>query len=283
MTQLARYEAFQALHTGPGFVIPNAWDAGSARILADLGFLALATTSAGYAFANGYKDSAQVLTRSGVIENARHIQDATSLPVSADLEAGFGPSLDDVQTTISEAIRAGLVGGSIEDATGDPTQPLYSTSEATDRITAAAEAAQDQPFLLTGRAENFITGTPDLADTIDRLQRYSAAGAQVLFAPGLPSLDAIRTVCAEVDKPVNVLMGLQGTTYTTEEIFEAGATRISIGGSLARAALGALIRAATEIRDQGTFTYAADAAPDAQISALMRGRLPKDSDPQSTG
>ncbi|SMY07456.1 isocitrate lyase/PEP mutase family protein [Flavimaricola marinus] len=276
MTAQGKFDAFQALHDGPGFLIPNAWDAGSARILADLGFEALATTSAGYAFATGYRDSAAVLTRAGVIENARAIAEATTLPISADLEAGFGPRLEDVHETITQAIAAGVVGGSIEDATGDPTRPLFSTNEAVERIEAAAEAARGRPFLLTGRAENFITGNPDLGDTIDRLQRYSAAGADVLYAPGLPDLDAIRTVCAEVDKPVNVLTGLQGATYTADAIFEAGATRISTGGSLARAALGALIRAATEIRDHGTFGYARDAAPDRQISSLMRGRLPND-------
>lgn len=268
--QTAKYQAFAALHQGPGaFVIPNPWDAGSARILASLGFAALATTSAGYAFSVGKRDSAACLTRSEILVNAAAIVQATDLPVSADLEDGFGTAPEACAATITEAIAVGLVGGSIEDATGDPAQPIHDLSLARDRISAAAEATRGQPFLLTARAENYLWGRPDLADTIARLQAFSEAGADVLYAPGLPDLDAIRRVCAEVDKPVNVVMGLSGPSYTVTELAEAGVRRISVGGSFARAALGALKRAAEEVMTQGTFHYAEQAMADGSVAALM--------------
>lgn len=270
--QQRRYERFKSLHeAGRAFVIPNPWDAGSARILASLGFDALATTSAGYAFSKGKRDSFASLTRDELLENAAEIVGATDLPVSADLEDGFGPAPETCAETIRLACGIGLVGGSIEDATGDPDAPIYDLSRSVERIQAAAEASRNLPFLLTARAENFLWGRPDLDDTIRRLQAFSAAGADVLYAPGLPSLDAIRTVCANVDKPVNVVMGLKGPTFTVAELSDAGVRRISVGGSFARAALGALMRAAEEVRNRGTFTYAADAIAAGDILKLMSG------------
>jgi 2-methylisocitrate lyase-like PEP mutase family enzyme len=191
------------------------------------------------------------------------------LPVSADLEDGFGSSPEICAETIRLAAAIGLVGGTLEDATGDQSKPIYDFNHAVDRIAAASEAASSLPFLLTARAENFLWGRPDLDDTIARLQAFSAAGANVLYAPGLPNLDAIRLVCSAVDKPVNVVMGLKGATYTVDDLQLAGVKRISVGGSFARAALGALVRAAREVREHGTFTYAAEAMPDAEASAYM--------------
>lgn len=268
--QRTKFERLRALHEGDGaFVIPNPWDAGSARLLTSLGFEALATTSAGYAFAKGKRDSFAGLSRTEILDNAREIVDATYLPVSADLEDGFGTSPETCAETIVLACATGLVGGSIEDATGDADAPIHDLSLAAERVRAAAEAARDLPFLLTARAENFLWGRPDLDDTIRRLQAFSDAGADVLYAPGLPDIEAIRTVCAAVDKPVNVVMGLSGRRYSVAELSEAGVRRISVGGSLARAAFGALNRAAEEIRTSGTFDYAADAIPDTELTPLM--------------
>lgn len=268
--QRAKFERFRALHAGPGaFVIPNPWDAGSARLLTSLGFEALATTSAGYAFAKGRRDSFAGLARAEILDNAAEIVGATHLPVSADLEDGFGAAPETCAETVRLACGIGLVGGSIEDATGDPDRPIYEISHAVERIRAAAEAVRGLPFLLTARAENFLWGRPDLDDTIARLRAFAAAGADVLYAPGLPDLAAIRAVCAAVDKPVNVVMGLAGPSHSVAELAEAGVRRVSVGGSFARAALGALMRAAEEVRRFGTFTYAADALPNAEISRLM--------------
>ena len=264
--QREKFERFKALHIRDrAFVIPNPWDAGSARILCSMGFEALATTSAGYAFSVGRRDSFAGLSRDEILANASAIVAATDLPVSADLEDGFGPDPETCAETIVMASKTGLVGGSIEDATGDPDDPIFEMEAAVERVA----AARDLPFLLTARAENYLWGRPDLADTIRRLQVFSDAGADVLYAPGLPDIDAIRTVCREVDKPVNVVMGLQGGSYSVYELTEAGVSRISVGGSFARAALGALKRAAEEVLEKGTFTYAADAIPDSVVSALM--------------
>ena len=268
--RLKKYEQFKALHFGKGaFVIPNPWDAGTARILTTLGFSALATTSAGYAFSVGRRDSLAGLGRDAVLDNMRAIVSATDLPVSADLENGFGAAPEDCAETIRLAVQVGLVGGSIEDATGDRDDPIYGFDAAVERIEAAALAAQGQGFLLTARAENYLWGKPDLADTIKRLQQFSEAGADVLYAPGLPDLDAITTVCNEVDKPVNVVMGLQGVNYSVAELARAGVKRISVGGSFARAALGELIRAAQEVKTQGTFTYSERAISSGDISRMM--------------
>ncbi|HEX6015125.1 MAG TPA: isocitrate lyase/phosphoenolpyruvate mutase family protein [Geminicoccaceae bacterium] len=261
---------FRGLHERQGvFVMPNPWDAGTARILSALGFEALATTSAGLAFSIGRQDSAASLTRDEVLQNARAIVEATDLPVSADLEDGFGASPQACAETIRLAADVGVVGGSIEDATGDPDRPIYEFEHAVERIAAACEEARRHPFVLTARAENFLHGRPDLDDTLRRLQAFEVAGADVLYAPGLPSLDAIRIVCTAVSRPVNVVMGLSGRAYTVEELAEAGVKRISVGGSFARAALGALVRAAREVKEHGTFAYAADAIPDAEASAHM--------------
>ena len=270
VTRDQKYQVFRGLHERPGaFVIPNPWDAGTAKILTAVGFEALATTSAGFAFSIGHRDSAAELTRDAMLENARSIVEATSLPVSADLQNGFADSPEACAETIRLAANAGLAGGSIEDATEKPNAPIYEFRLAVERIAAAAEAARASQLILTARAENFLHGRPDLDDTIRRLQAFGKAGADVLYAPGLPSLDAIRRVCASVSKPVNVLMGLKGATFSVEELAAAGVKRISVGGSFARTALGALVRAAREVKEKGTFMYAADAMPHAEANAYM--------------
>ena len=211
--------------------------------------------------------------------NARSIVETTNLPVSADLEDGFGADPACCAMTVSLASEIGLVGGSIEDATGNPTDPIFDFTLAVERIAAAAEEARKHPFILTARAENFLHRRFDLDDTIRRLQAFEKSGADVLYAPGLPSLDAIRTVCSSVNRPVNVVMGLLGPVFTVRELSEAGVKRISVGGSFARAALGGLMRAAREVRDSGTFTYAEEAmsAREAEIlyagDGAMTGRL----------
>src|SRR5215212_5069448 len=268
--QQRKFGQFRNLHQRKSiFVIPNPWDAGSARLLTSLGFEALATTSAGYAFSKGKRDSLAGLGRNEILDNATEIVEATHLPVSADLGNGFGASPDICAETIRRASAIGLVGGSIEDATDDHDAPIYEFLHAVDRVRAAAEAARDLPFVLTARAENHLYGRDNLDDTIKRLQAFEEAGADVLYAPGLPDLEAIRTVCASVNKPVNVVMGLKGPVYSVSELQDVGVRRISVGGSMARAALGALMRAAREVKEAGTFTYAADALPGAEIVPLM--------------
>jgi 2-methylisocitrate lyase-like PEP mutase family enzyme len=270
VTREQKYKTFKALHERTGaFVIPNPWNAGTAKILTALGFEALATTSAGYAFSVGKEDSTATLTRDGILQNAKEIIDATPLPVSADLQDGFGPSPEACSETIRLASAIGLAGGSIEDATGDPSAPIYDFQLAVERIEAAAETAHTHQFLLTARAENFLHNRPNLEDTIRRLQSFADAGADVLYAPGLTSLEAIREVCASVSKPVNVLMGLQGVTFSVEELAAAGVKRISIGGAFARAALGAFVRAAREVKDKGTFTFATGTISHAEVSSYM--------------
>lgn len=274
-TQLQKAERFRELHTQPGaFVIPNPWDAGSARILAALEFEALTTTSAGLAFTLGRRDGSA--TRAETLANARVIVDATDLPVAADLENGFGDSPQDAAETVRLAGEtAGLVGGSIEDASRDPRKPIYDFQHAVDRVAAAVEAARALPFpfTLVGRAENFLHGRPDLDDTIRRLQAYEAAGVDVLYAPGITSREEIRTVCASVKKPVNVLVSAK-TPYTVAELAALGVKRISLGSAMSRAALGGLIRAAREIQQQGTFGFLADAVPFEDVNAMMAGPPP---------
>lgn len=274
MSAHAKFEAFKALHERDGaFVIPNPWNAGSAIILQNLGFEALATTSAGLGFSVGRLDSGAVLTRDDTLQNAREIVEATDLPVTADLEGGFGDRPEDCAETIRLAAQTGLVGGSIEDATGRPDDPIYDFELTVERVAAAVETSKDLPFLLTARAENFLHGRRDLDDTISRLQAFEKAGADVLYAPGLPDLDAIRLVCSSVSKPVNVVMGLSGATWSVAQLADAGVKRISVGGSFARAALGGFIRAANEVRQHGTFNYSAEALPDAEARRLiMSGR-----------
>ena len=233
MTQLERARAFRALHDAPeAFVIANAWDAGSAKLLTSLGFKALATSSGAQAGILGRVDGQ--VNREEALAHAKAIVEATDLPVSADLEKGFGDSPRDAAYTITQAAAIGLVGGSIEDATGDPSRPLYDVVHAAERVAAAAQAARSCgfPFVLTARTENYLRGNPNLDDTIKRLQEFEAAGADVLMAPGLPDLDAVRAVCAAVTKPVNFMAGIKGKSFTVAELAAAGVKRISLATSL---------------------------------------------------
>jgi 2-methylisocitrate lyase-like PEP mutase family enzyme len=276
VTQSEKGKQFRALHDAPGtFVIPNPWDVGTARILAAFGFRALATTSAGLAFSRGRRDGQGLVTRDEMLSHGRTIVEATDLPVSADLENGFADEPSVVAETIRMAAAAGLVGGSIEDATGDPRRPIYEQGHAVERVAAAVEAARSLPFpfLLVARAENFLHGRPDLGDTIRRLKAFAAAGADVLYAPALPNLDAVKAVCAAVSpRPVNVLAGAKGSSFTVENLSAAGVRRISVGSALSRAALGAFLRAAREIGDKGTFTFGEQAASFAELNKFMLGR-----------
>lgn len=252
--QTGRTAAFRALHEAPGaFVIPNPWDIGTARLLASLGFKALATTSAGFAFSLGRPEG--LLERDEVLAHCRGIAGATSLPVSADLEKGFGDSPETAAETVRAAAETGLAGCSLEDHTNRRDDPIFDFTLAVERIAAAAEAARALPqdFVLTARCENFLWGRPDLDDTIRRLQAFEQAGADVLYAPGLRSLADIRTLCAAVGKPVNVVMGLPGAAFTVGELAEVGVKRISVGSALARLAYGACLAAAEEIASQGSF------------------------------
>lgn len=269
-TQREKAAAFLALHQqADAFIIANAWDAGSTRILAAAGFSAIATTSAGFAFSLGWQDN--TVGRAGILQNASDIVVATDLPVSADLENGFGDSADAAAETIRQAAAIGLVGGSIEDSTYDKAKPLYDIEHAADRIRAAVEAARAQPFpfVLTARAENFLVGRPNLADAIKRLQAYQDAGADVLYAPGLTREEDIRALVQSVDRPVNVVMGLMNSTLDLATLSKIGVKRISVGSALARLAYGALQDAAREMMDRGTFGYADRAAPYAALSALF--------------
>ncbi len=268
--QIKKGSDFRALHQRPeAFIIPNPWDIGSARLLAYLGFEALATTSAGHAFSLGQQDG--TIDREQVLQHVETLVAATDLPVSADLENGFGDAPETVAETIRLAAGTGLVGGSIEDATGHDDAPIYDIGLATERIRAAAEAARalPYPFTLTARCENFLHGRPDLADTIRRLQAYQEAGADVLFAPGLKTPEDIAAVVRAVDRPVNVVMGLQGMLMTRAELSELGVKRISVGGALARAAYGALLRAGREMRETGRFEFANEAVSFKDISAIF--------------
>ena len=269
-TQSEKGIAFRALHEAKGaFLIPNPWDAGTARLLARLGFEALATTSAGYAFSVGRRDN--TIGRDETIAHAANISAAVDLPVSADLENGFGDAPAAAAETIRLAAAAGLVGGSIEDNTGRPDDPIYERELAAERVRAAAEAARNLPFrfTLTARAENYLVGRPDLDDTIRRLQSYQEAGADVLYAPGLASRDDIAAVVGAVDRPVNVVVGLQGVQLTVAELSEIGVRRISVGSALSRAALGTFLRAAREMREKGTFSFAGEAVTYREISAMF--------------
>jgi 2-methylisocitrate lyase-like PEP mutase family enzyme len=263
--------SFRALHQRAGaFVIPNPWDVGSARLLASLGFEALATTSAGLAFSLGRPEG--LLSREEVLAHCRAIVGATGLPVSADLEKGFGDSPESAAETIRAAAETGLAGCSIEDHTGRRDDPIYDAILAVERIAAAVEAARGlgRDFVLTARCENFLWERPDLDDTLRRLQAFEAAGADVLYAPGLRDLEAIRTVCAALKKPVNVVMGLPGAAFTVRELAEAGVKRISVGSALARLAYGACIAAAEEIAATGSFTALSDAIGFAALEDRFR-------------
>ncbi len=270
-SQSEKANQFRSLHQRAGaFVIPNPYDAGTARLLAHLGFEALATTSAGFAFSRGRPDGG--VTREETMEHARLIVDATDLPVSADLEGGFGDAPKETAETIKQAAQAGLVGGSIEDSTGRKDDPIYAHELAVERVRAAVEMARSLPFpfTLTARSENFLWGRPDLADTIRRLQAFQEAGADVLYAPGLKTREEITTLVRAVDRPINVLAGIPGTPDVAA-LTAIGVKRISVGGALARAALGSFLAAAREIKEKGTFGFTETAAPMREINAIFAG------------
>ncbi len=273
MTQAAKAARFVALHEGPDlFVLPNPWDPGSAKILASLGYQALATTSAGYAFSQGKLDAIGNLSRDEAMAHARTIVEATPLPVSADLENGFGDSPEAVQETIKAAHNAGLVGCTIEDTSGDPNKPIYDSQHAIERIIAAVEAVRALPtaFVLTARAENYLHGRPDLDDTLVRLLGYETAGADVMYAPGLPDLATIKTVCDTINKPINVVAGIRPKGATIDDFKACGVKRVSLGSSLARVAIGSAIDAARTLMDTGTFTAFDSAASFGEIESLLQ-------------
>ncbi len=270
-TQAEKAAAFRALHERPGtFIIPNPWDAGTARLLAALGFEALATTSLGLACSLGRVDGTGAVSRGEVLDNCRLIAGATDLPVNADLENGYAHEPRAAAEMIRLAAEAGVVGGSIEDATGDPAKPIYDFQLAVERVHAAVETARSLPagFVLTARAENFLQGRPDLDDTIRRLQAFEKAGADVLYAPGLKDLATIRTVVSSVGKPVNVVSHFDPAT-TLDQLARTGAKRISVGGTLARLALAAFLEGAREMKEQGGFTWMRDTVPSRELKAVF--------------
>ncbi len=271
VTQAEKGRAFRALHERDrAFIIPNPWDVGSARLLAHAGFEALATTSAGFAFSVGKTDN--TIGRDEMIAHVASIAAATNLPVNADLENGYGDTPKEAAETIRMAGEAGAAGGSIEDATGKADHPIYEIAHAADRIRAAAEAARALPFTftLTARAENYLNGRPDLKDTIKRLQAYQEAGANILYAPGLTSKEDIAAVVSSVDRPVNVLAGLANAPLTLADLSALGVKRVSIGSLFSRAAYGAAIRAANEMRERGTFTFADQAISFRDLTAIFK-------------
>jgi 2-methylisocitrate lyase-like PEP mutase family enzyme len=271
LDQVEKGRNFRSLHEAAGtFVIANVWDGGSARMMAALGFPALATSSGASAGMLGRRDGR--VTRDEAMAQARVICEATDLPVSADLEKGFGDAPEIVAETIRLAAQAGLVGCSIEDASGNPNAPIYEFGHAVERIAAAAEAAQALPFpfTLTGRTENFLRGRPDLDDTIKRLKAYEAAGANALMAPGLPDLEAVRAVCAAVGKPFNFMAGIKGKSFTVAALAASGVKRISLATSLYRAAMTGLLNAAREVREQGTFGYLDTSLAAPEMNAYLR-------------
>ena len=272
-TQAQRADAFRALHERPGaFIIPNPWDAGTAKLLASLGFEALATTSLGLSNTLGRVDGTNTVSRAEVLANCRAISEATDLPVNADLENGYADEPRAAAEMIRLAGEAGVVGGSIEDATGDASRPIYDFALAVERVQAAVEVARSLPFrfMLTARAENMIQGRLDLDDTIKRLQAFEKAGADVLYAPGLRDLAAIRAVTSSVRKPVNVVMSHGDPSLTLAQLAEAGAKRISVGGSLSRLALAAFLHGAREMADKGGFTWMPDAVSSKELKAIFK-------------
>ena len=261
---------FRSLHEGPNtFIIPNPWDIGSARILAGLGFPALATSSAAAASAMAKKD--HELTREEALAHSRMIVDATDLPVSADLENGFGDAPEVVAKTVRLAADAGLVGCTIEDASGDSGKPLYDFGLAVERMAAAAEAARALPFafMVTARAHNLLFSNSNLDETIRRLQAFEKAGADVLFAPGLPDLAAVRTVCSAISKPFNFMAGIQGKSFSVQELAAAGVRRISLATSLYRAAMTGLLDAAREVTADGKFSFLDHSVTTAELNKIM--------------
>jgi 2-methylisocitrate lyase-like PEP mutase family enzyme len=270
VTQNEMAARFRALHDGPGaFVIPNPWDIGSARILAGLGFQALATSSAASASALGRRDHG--LTRDEALRHARMIVDATDLPVSADLGNGFGDAPEVVAETIRLAAEVGLVGCTIEDATGNQASPLYDFRLAVERIAAAAQAARALtfPFMLTARTHNFLYANPRLEDTISRLQAFEKAGADVLFAPGLPDLASVRAVCAAASKPFNFMAGIKGKSFSVGELAAAGVRRISLATTLYRAAMSGFLEAAREVKETGELGFLDRSVTTADLNNLM--------------
>lgn len=270
ITQSDKAARFRALHDGPGtFVIPNPWDVASARILAGLGFQVLATSSAASASTLGRRDGG--LAREEALAHARSIVEATDLPVSADLEKGFGETPEAVAETVRLAAGVGLVGCTIEDSTGNPDRPLYEFGPAVERIAAAAEAARKLPFpfMLTARAHNLLYPNPSVDETIRRLQAFEKAGADVLFAPGLPDLAAVRTVCAALSKPFNFMVGIKGKSFSVGELAAAGVRRISLATSLYRAAMTGLVDAAREVKDAGTFDFLERSLTTPELNQLM--------------
>ena len=269
MSQQEKATRFRALHQGPTFIIPNPWDIASARILSGLGFQALATSSAASAVAIGKRDGG--LTRGEALAHARTIIEAVDVPVSADLENGFGDEPQVVADTIRRAADTGLVGCTIEDSTRTPNRPLYEFSLAVERIAAAAEAARALPFpfMLTARAHNFLYPDPSLDDTIRRLQAFEKAGADVLFAPGLPDIDTVRTVCAALTKPFNFMAGIPGKSFPVEQLAAAGVRRISLATSLYRAAMTGLLEAIREVKDKGEFGFVNRVVATADLTKLM--------------
>lgn len=269
-SQAEKAAAFEALHKAPGvFVIPNPWDPGSARMLAGLGFKALTTTSAGYARSIGFPD--YNAGRESVMAHIRVMAPMVDVPLAADLEDGFGPKPEDCAETIRQGAAAGLVGGSIEDFTGDRSNPIYSIEEAADRVRAAAEAARKLPFkfMLCARAENYLHGRADLGDTIQRLQAYQEAGADVLFAPGLNTSEEVREVCRSIDRPFNIMRGPRKETLTVEQVGALGVKRISTGGMMHAAAMSAMIGAAKEMLEPGTFEFTKAMPFAGEIDALL--------------
>ncbi|MGH7121978.1 MAG: isocitrate lyase/PEP mutase family protein [Acetobacteraceae bacterium] len=269
-SQSERAHRFEVLHKEPGiFIIPNAWDGGSARVLAGLGFAAIATSSGAAAGTLGRRD--HMMSREEVMAHARAIVAATDLPVSADLEKGFGDAPDIVATTIRLAAETGLVAASIEDSTGDQANPIFTCEDAVARVAAAVAAARTLPFrfMITARSENFLHGRADLDDTIKRLRAFEAAGADVLMAPALPDLAAVARVCQALSRPFNFMAGMPGRSFPVTELGKAGVKRISLATSLYRAAMSGLIGAAREAKDQGTFGYVDEAVKTAEINALM--------------
>jgi 2-methylisocitrate lyase-like PEP mutase family enzyme len=272
-TQAQKAEAFRALHERPGaFIIPNPWDAGTARLLASLGFDALATTSLGLANALGRVDGTNSVSRREVLDNCRVIAAATDLPVNADLENGYADAPGAAAEMIRLAAEAGIVGGSIEDASGDPSRPIYDFSLAVERVQAAVEVARALPFrfVLTARAENLLHGRLDLDDTIKRLQAFEKAGADVLYAPGLKDLATIRTVTSAVSRPINVVMSAADPSLTLAQLADAGVKRVSVGGALSRLALAAFLDGAREMKDKGTFTWVRQTVPSKELKAVFK-------------
>ena len=270
-TQHEKAVRFQALHRGPhAFVVANPWDGGSARLLAGLGFQALATSSGAAAGVLGRRDGR--ISRDEALAQARLIVAATDLPVSADLEKGFGDSPEAVAETVRLAAEAGLVGCSIEDATGRKEDPLYDFAHALKRIEAAVQAARNVgfPFTLTARSENFLRGNPDLDDTVKRLRAFAEAGADVLFAPGLPDLATVQQVCAALPKPFNFMVGIKGKSFSVAELDKAGVRRISLATSLYRAAMTGLVAAAREVKEQGSFGYLERSLATPELARFMR-------------